>query len=276
MREEYFSHHYVTPFFHRQARRAIRAIRRGVFPPPLFKEYPRMPETLLEEPSMPPHTLPDLLEHRRSFRSFEHAQGLTKAQISTILAYGFRKRRGEGPDGEFRGYYPSSGARYPLECYLAIVKQREGGLEPGLYHYNPISHSLRTLLPGTETKELLESALTYRFSKLAPAFIFITATWQRNLIKYKDFGYPLILMEAGHASQNVLLVAEAHGVKTCSLAGFHQDETCRLLDVDGIVEAPIHLIALGDLPQKTEKLYTKDVPEDDEEENPRPEDPQTD
>lgn len=261
---EYFSHNHIAPFFHRHARKILGTLgvdERGL-PRAEWKRYPRMPQIELGEPLPLSSPLEELLKKRKSSREYADTAPLSLAELSTLLHFGFGLRNREeyaqsharetGPHLAPRMFYPSGGARYPLETYVAITHR--GEVEPGLYHYHPPTHTLERLLPKEGAEEGIESSITYEFAKHAPLHIFLTAVWRRNFIKYRDMGYAMTLLEAGHAAENALLAAGALGVRSCPLAGFRFDETCALLDIDGIVEAPIHCVAFGKgVPPKGER-----------------------
>ena len=203
-----------------------------------------MPQVTLPEPMPIDTKLLSAIMDRRSFREFSKTQPLSLVELSSVLAYSFAAIDPADEDGMFHHYYPSGGAKYPLECYVVLSRDTDE-LVAGLYHYNCVAHTLERLLPDEKTRTYIDAALTYEFSKDAPCSFWITAVWQRSFTKYNDLGYSHTLIEVGHVSQNVLLLAEALGIGACSLAGFRYEETCEFLDIDGIQEAPLHVIALG-------------------------------
>ena len=137
-------------------------------------------------------------------------------------------------------FYPSGGERYPLETYLAI--KRVFGVSPGVYHYNILSHSLEQLL-GKEYLDEFDETLNEPWAKDAAVIFIITAVWDRNFIKYQDFGYNIILTEMGHLAQNLLLTSESVGVKYCPLVGFNNQKMNELLDIDEAEESSLYIIA---------------------------------
>jgi len=52
---------------------------------------------------------------------------------------------------ETKRFYPSAGARYPLEIYPIIFSSSD--LEQGIYHYNSRDHSLELILEGNYKKK---------------------------------------------------------------------------------------------------------------------------
>jgi len=132
---------------------------------------------------------------------------------------------------------------YPLEIYVATGEN--GELSAGLYHYDVEGHALEQL-GGAALFEEIRTNLTWDFSTKAPAFLIVTAVWERNFKKYRDFGYPIVLLEAGHLGQNIQLVATSLGLKSCPLAGFITEDLSKSLDIDPKFEAPIHMVAIAE------------------------------
>lgn len=204
-----------------------------------FKTYPRFANYPLPKPSTLSTGLEAALRERRSFRSYERTASVSLQNLSTLLQHagGIPPARNGGGRT-----YPSGGALYPLEIYLA--HQGSSDLPAGLYHYDVRRHALEQL-GGADRFEEARASLTWEFSKKAPTVLILTAVWERNFKKYQEFGYPLVLLEAGHLGQNVQLVATALGLASCPLAGFLIDELSKALDIDPLFEAPVHVVALA-------------------------------
>lgn len=239
----------MSSVFHRQAKKLL-----GTFEIPEefkiwatewkekpSKHYPRLPHIPLPPTSPPSLTLGETLVRRSSYRRYEKTQALSLADLSKVLQYTAGTKDRDLTD-LYRRYYPSGGALYPLELYIATEGNDE--MEAGIYHYHVGTHSL-AFLAGQNVFDQLRRALTYDFSKLAPTFIFITCVWEKNFQKYRDFGYPAVMLEAGHLAENLLLAAAAEDIKTCPSAGFLIDEVSAALDIDPFQEAPVHLVLLG-------------------------------
>lgn len=239
---------FVSPFFHRQARRFLDNLKSPKDLPPYEpKIYKRFPRIVLPEVLSLTSGIDILLQGRTSYHEFSSTVAPTLTELSTILLYGFGNKAGTTvgiSDTLMRRFYPSGGARYPLECYV-LMQGKKSELDAGLYHYVPGEHILEKIYDPRYMQDEISRLLTYSWSKDASVILFITAIWGRTMIKYGDFGYHIVLLEAGHASQNVLLISEALGIKSCPLGGFKYDETCDFLDIDGITEAPLYAIVLG-------------------------------
>ena len=210
------------------------------------KKYPRLPKTELPRNFLELGSLESNLKKRHSTREFDLAKNITLDELSTLLYFSAgAKPPYINSDGEsiVRRHYPSGGARYPLEVYLGI--QRVEGVIPGIYHYNVKEHLLETLTADREWLESLKEGLYYPWSHDAAIIFLITSVWSRNMMKYKDRGYRIILMEAGHLGQNLSLVATALGIGCCNSVGFHNGRINEVLDIENEDEASLYMAVLG-------------------------------
>jgi len=215
-----------------------------------YKEYPRMPKVQLPKNFLNLGEFENALKQRHSTRNFNPNAEINLQQLSTLLYYsaGFKPQKKENWN-LVRKFYPSGGARYPLEVYLGIRKVNS--VNPGIYHYNIKEHSLENIGVKEWLDELLP-ALYYPWSRDASVIFIIAAAWDRNFIKYKDRGYRIVLMEAGHMAQNLVLTASALNIGCCNLVGFHNKEINRILDIENVGESALYMTVLG-----KEKSYEK-------------------
>tara|TARA_Y100000310_G_C20696035_1_gene825815 strand:- start:1861 stop:2640 length:780 start_codon:yes stop_codon:yes gene_type:complete len=213
----------------------------------LFKEYPRMPRIKLPKPNPPNQNIYSILQKRHSASTFDHTP-ISQETLSTLLYYTaginktIKKQGGNETDWDnMRRFYPSGGAMYPLEVYLGI--DRVSGLEKGIYHYNVKEHCLEQLLGSSGILKLHKNALIQ--PQEASVFYFITSVWDRNFTKYQNFGYKIILLEAGHMAQNAQLVATSLRLASKPSVGFYKKKIDKLIDLDDEVESTLYMIALG-------------------------------
>ncbi|MBM3712971.1 MAG: SagB/ThcOx family dehydrogenase, partial [Actinobacteria bacterium] len=179
----------------------------------------------------------DALIQRKSSRIF--TKRLSLSQIGTLLYYSSGINKNKHFNEPYR-FYPSAGARYPLELYIISLRSN---LPSGLYHYYVKNHSLEVLLRMEKfdfNKYLLQKA----FNKCS-VLIIITAVFQRNLMKYGDRGYRYILIEAGHVGQNIYLLSSALNLNCCAVGGFVDDSLNNLLHIDGLHESVLYVFAVG-------------------------------
>lgn len=137
---------------------------------------------------------------------------------------------------------PSAGALYPLEVLL--VAGDVDGLIPGVYHYVPGPHEVRMIRQGDVRNEIAIAGLNQSALREAPATIVIAGVFSRTTSKYGERGIQYVWMEAGHASQNVYLQAEALGLGTVAIGAFSDDQVRQILLLDTF-EEPLYLMPVG-------------------------------
>ena len=208
------------------------------------KKYPRFRKVKLPEQIHDLGSLADAFGKRSSLREFDMDKSLAPEELATLLHFSAGVKTSNSIDPNLvRRHYPSGGARYPLEVYLGV--QRVEGIEAGIYHYNVRSHCLEALTNEHEYLESMREGLYYEWSRDAAAFFFITAVWGRNMMKYRDRGYRIILMEAGHMAQNLALAAAALGIGCCNSVGFHNQHINEVLDIEHEDEDTLYAALLG-------------------------------
>jgi len=211
-----------------------------------FKQYRNAAAVELPTRQPPERTLDAVLMSRRSSRTLSGTVWL--ADLGTVL------RQALGPSAivadaerevdQVLRTWPSAGGLYPLDAYL--IAAGVDGLEPGAYHVNAIRQTLERLPAAADARELLASAFFWQdFAVAAAAALVFVAAFDRTTAKYGERGYRLVLLDAGHAAQNVLLSAEQLGLGAVPIAGFNDDALEELLALDGAGESVVHTILLG-------------------------------
>ena len=97
---------------------------------------------------------------------------------------------------------------------------------------------------GDLRKELSEAALSQAAVENAPATFLITGIFQRTTKKYGQRGLTYVLMEAGHAAQNLLLQAEALDMGAVPIGAFSSKEVAEIITLSPN-EQPLYLIPVG-------------------------------
>lgn len=164
-----------------------------------------------------------VVEVRQSKR--EHGKSaITKDEVGEFLYRTARVRKIFQVKGfEFTNrVYPSSGAAYELELYLAI--NRCNGLDSGLYHYSPVKHQLDQLSKRTKAiSSLLKSAASTAHTSIPQILIIVSARFPRMMWRYQSIAYAAILKDAGVLYQTFYLVATAMGLSACALGVGNSD-----------------------------------------------------
>jgi SagB-type dehydrogenase family enzyme len=141
---------------------------------------------------------------------------------------------------------PSGGARNPFEAYL--FARNIDGLAPGIYHYSAIEHSLGRL--DAPLPEYLSAIVGGQdWADGMAGIIVLAAHFERTMWKYDDpNAYRVVLIEAGHIGQNIVLAATEAGLGTCPTAALNHKLLFDVLDLPSrIMCAPIYAVAFGAL-----------------------------
>jgi SagB-type dehydrogenase family enzyme len=192
-----------------------------------------------------------LLRERHSTRSFDDQRPITLSELSRLLDSTVRvlSRPNNKLDLDDGGHavrpYPSAGAGYELELYLAVDKCE--GLARGFYHYDAGAHALVPI--GVPTHEL-EAQLTgaeYAMGASAAPQILITiaARFGRISWKYSSIAYSLILKDAGVLMQTLYLMATDMGLGGCAIGITNIDLFAKMTGIEFYVEGPVGQFAIG-------------------------------
>ena len=178
------------------------------------------------------------LSERRSIRSFKN-ESLTIDEVSQLLwaAQGVTDDKGHRTS-------PSAMASYPLEVYLLAGNVTD--LPAGVYHYSPQGHNLSTIALGNKIAELFNSSVNGRadWRASAPAIFIVTDVFERiNKVPGEDLSR-FVHVEAGTASENLLLEVVSLGLGATYTAGFDENKTREYLGL-ARGEDPIAVIPVG-------------------------------
>lgn len=210
-----------------------------------WKEYPNALVVGLPTPTIPAIPLREVLPMRSSCRRFTPIPvGL--GEISSLLhgTYGISRISSEGAHRRHHRMVPSAGGISSLELYAVCMNVE--GVEEGMYHYHGFQHVLERIdrVPDLRSR-VARVFLDQPALEEAAALIVFCAVPARLYPKYQDRGYRYLLLEAGHAAQNLNLIATALGLGSLNLGGFFDAEVAALLQLDPEDECPIYAAAVG-------------------------------
>lgn len=183
-------------------------------------------------------SLEEALSQRRSIRAYRPGS-ITLVEVSQLLWSAQGMTGGAG----FRAA-PSAGATYPLETHIAAGEA--DGLEPGLYHYEPATHSLTLVKAGDMRAELSEASLGQPCVRNAAVVIILSAVYERTTERYGDRGKMYVHMDVGHAAENVLLQATALGLGAVPVGAFRTRTIGAMLGFSE-TQVPLYLLPVGRL-----------------------------
>jgi SagB-type dehydrogenase family enzyme len=214
-----------------------------------FKVYTTL-EPLPLSPNLSSSEMPALSAIAASANAPERGAELTAQLLAEILflSAGVTRRR-SFPGGEmlFRAA-ACTGALYHIDLY--VVCGDLIGLAAGVYHFSPQDFSLRRLRAGDYRSVLIHASGGEPALAKAPCIVASASTYWRNAWKYRARAYRHCYWDNGTLLANLLAAAVSRSVPANIVLGFVDDEVSAVLGLDAQREAPLSLIALGDLPQR--------------------------
>jgi SagB-type dehydrogenase family enzyme len=196
-----------------------------------------------------------LLRERHSARRFDDGRPIILAELARLLDGAVRvlsKWKGGGHVGDAGPVveyalrpYPSAGASYALELYLAVDKC--GGLDRGFYHYDADGHALVPIdVRAHELEAMLTGARLAMGEAAAPqVLITIAARFGRMSWKYSSIAYALILKDVGVLTQTLYLMATDMGLGGCAIGTVNIDLFAKMTGIEFHIEGPVGQFALG-------------------------------
>ena len=193
----------------------------------------RLPDPRLEGKK----SIEQALQQRRTIREFTSGS-LSIKEISQILwaAQGITE-----PVQNFRTA-PSAGALYPLELYIIVGNVND--LASGVYRYLPQEHALEKALDQDIRTELAQAALNQTWIEDGAAIIVFSAVFERTTQKYGDKGSDYVLIEVGHAAQNVYLQSVGLDLGAGVVGAFDENEVKNIMRMQA-EEVPVYIMPVG-------------------------------
>jgi SagB-type dehydrogenase family enzyme len=200
-----------------------------------------------------------ILNERHSTRDFDDRAPITLAELSRFLDAAARVystvETPLDPDADPASGgptlthtirpYPSGGASYELELYLAVDKCE--GLPRGFYHYDAGGHALSRIdVREPEFEALLKGAeFAMGASAVPQILITIAARFGRVSWKYTSIAYALILKDAGVLMQTLYIIATDMGLGGCAIGTANIDLFAKITGLEFHVEGLVSQFALG-------------------------------
>jgi SagB-type dehydrogenase family enzyme len=196
-----------------------------------------------------------LLRERHSTRDFDNQRPITLAELARFfdgaarVQSEFKAPLDHGDSGPELTYtarpYPSGGASYELELYLAVDTCE--GLSRGFYHYDAGAHALVPIeIRGNQLDALLKGAEFAMGVSAAPQILItIAARFGRVSWKYSSIAYALILKDVGALMQTFYVMATDMGLGGCAIGTTNIDLFAKMTGLDFHVEGPVGQFALG-------------------------------
>src|SRR5579859_4530408 len=138
---------------------------------------------------------------------------------------------------------PSGGARNPYEAYIYV--RAVEGLQRGIYHYSAREHTLG--LVSSSDVPLPHDMLGHQqWCDQAAAIVFLVAHFDRTMWKYASpIAYRVVLIEAGHIGQNMVLAATLAGLASATTSAVADSVVERALNLTQMTQSAVYAILLG-------------------------------
>jgi SagB-type dehydrogenase family enzyme len=211
---------------------------------PLWATEPSSNHTVLLDP-VPDDGFVGLARRRETARRFGPGP-LTAAELGACLHAGLGFR------GTFRkplrpelplGITPSAGARNPFEGY--VISRVVDSLEPGIHHYRGMAHALDRI-PRTDLPPCSELLAGQKWIDDAAVVVVLVAHLDRTMARYRRCGdYRLVLIEAGHIAQNILLAATDLNLHAAPISALWHSGVEAALGIDDPLQAALYAVAIG-------------------------------
>jgi SagB-type dehydrogenase family enzyme len=189
--------------------------------------------------------LSSLLARRSSCRAFAaRPMPLAAAGALAAAAQGVVEIRDMGGGSTIvRRAAPSAGGLYPLELYAFARRVEE--LPDGVFRYDPFGHALEPAGEADWSERLAEALYAWPFVENANLVLALAGTFLRTQKKYGPRGYRYMLLEAGHAVQNVCLRAAELELATLCIGGFVDSRMGALLGLAPTEAGVLYMVAAG-------------------------------
>ncbi|WP_367381050.1 putative peptide maturation dehydrogenase [Stenotrophomonas cyclobalanopsidis] len=190
------------------------------------------------------------LKQRATCRNFDRTRLLDLATLSQLLwrVFASHGEQREGDDAIFlKKNVPSAGGLHPTEAFLLV--QSVLGLEPGLYRYDPIDHSLSPVAGPVDDPPALARRFVAGQQWFADAHVqvILAPRFARTFWKYREHpkAYRAVILDVGHASQLLLSCATEARLGAFVTAAINEQDIEQVLELDPMQQSPMAICGIG-------------------------------
>ncbi|KDP89817.1 MULTISPECIES: thiopeptide-type bacteriocin biosynthesis protein [Clavibacter] len=217
--------------------------------PPVKREEGPSPDRAAPFPPPRPllATMQRALDNRRSVRD-GFVSGLTAQDVGDLLL----GAAGQKPEATRPSRpYPSPGGAFATELYFHVTGVV--GLDDGLHHFDPVSRGHRPVA-GNLPLDALNGMSPYLGESQdggeldlsgAQVVLFLVTRLEALEPKYGPRSLRLALLEAGHLSQALCLVASALALGSLVVSGYADDALNAALHLDGVDSFVSEMLVIG-------------------------------
>jgi SagB-type dehydrogenase family enzyme len=211
--------------------------------PSPFKVYKNLTSTPL--PHDFPRPMAESLNAIKGEASGDSSQPIDLGHLAEVLFFsaGLTRKMRIGGEIHYMRAASATGALYPIELY--IISSGIHGLDPGAYHFNPLSFSLVRIREGDYSAELADA--TSEATTSSPLTIVFTSLAWRNAWKYEARSYRHWFWDAGVIAANLLATCSSEHIKSKLLMGFTDHRMDQLLGLKSGQEATVALAPIGEI-----------------------------
>jgi SagB-type dehydrogenase family enzyme len=215
---------------------------------PLYQTNAGLPDIV--QLSAPPgdNGILSVMRRRRSYRGFDATKWISLDHVRDCLFSGFGITGFIETPIPGEGHLPltmtpSGGARNPYEGYL--YARRVERLKPGFYHYSALDNTLG-LVTASDLPSVGDVLARQPWFDDAAAVILLVADFARTIWKYAHpTGFRVVLLEAGHIAQNILLTATAAGLASAPTCAISDSLTQGLLGLTSLTASVVYSVSVG-------------------------------
>lgn len=220
--------------------------------PPAFRTA-EAPSCVVELPEVRPEgDLYSVLARRRTTRGFDDSRPLPLEELALVLdqvfgCHGHATAAG-GELQMLKKTSPSAGGLHPIEAFPLVLDV--AGLDTGIHHYDARRHTLELVEPfECHTARTLATQFVcgQTYFGTAHVLLLLVARFDRSYWKYRDHpkAYASILLDAGHLSQTLYLVATDRGLGAFVTTVVNNAEIDERLGLNGVDEGTVAVCGVG-------------------------------
>jgi putative peptide maturation dehydrogenase len=193
-----------------------------------------------------------VLARRRTTRGFDESRPLPLQELALVLdqvfgCHGHATAAG-GELQMLKKTSPSAGGLHPIEAFPLVLDV--AGLDAGIHHYDAAGHVLELVEPlEREDAKTLAAQFVCGQTYFASAHVLLllVARFDRSYWKYRDHpkAYASILLDAGHLSQTLYLVATERNLGAFVTTVVNNGDIDARLGLDGVDEGTVAVCGLG-------------------------------
>ena len=228
----------------------------GAAPEPEYLRVKNVTPLALAKPKVTPFN--EILDRRKTCRNFDPAQSISSEDLATMLhrVWGAIGTLELAPGAvAVKKNSPAGGGLHATEAYVLV--QRAEGLEPGIYHYLSMRHTLEPMqaFSQEEMRNLMYRCVAgQEWFQDVPIMVVMASRFDRLFWKYRRHtkAWRVSHLDVGHLSQTMYLSAADLGLGAFVTAAINDHTIEQALGLQTLKEGAIAIVGFGPrLPNNT-------------------------